>query len=134
MDETYVNQSLILVLLRTLAVALLALAPLSAAADTVLLMAEEVGCPWCAQWDREIAEIYPKTKEGQAAPIVRYDIHRETPEGITLASRVRFTPTFILVRDGVEVERIEGYPGEDFFWGLLAMMLERAGVPLDETG
>ena len=120
--------------LRALVLAALSFAPLAAAADTVLLMAEEDGCAWCARWDHEIAEIYPKTQEGRAAPLIRYDIHGNAPEGITLEGRVRFTPTFILARDGVEVERIEGYPGEDFFWGLLAMMLERAGVPLDETG
>ncbi len=30
-----------------------------------------------------------------------------------------FTPTFVLFDDGREIGRIEGYPGEDFFWGLL---------------
>jgi hypothetical protein len=29
----------------------------------------------------------------------------------------------VLVKDGVEVARLEGYPGEDFFWGLLGRML-----------
>ena len=41
-----------------------------------------------------------------------------------------FTPTFVLVREGRELARIEGYPGEDFFWGLLAAMLRDAGVTL----
>jgi hypothetical protein len=50
------------------------------------------------------------------------------PEGVTLASRPRFTPTFIVVQDGAEIGRIEGYPGEDFFWGLLGRILER-GAP-----
>ena|SRR5210317_1125129 len=115
-----------------LTMALLAL-PLSAAAETYLLMAEEVGCAWCARWNEEISHIYPKTAEGQAAPLHRYDLHDESPD-VEFAQRVRFTPTFILVEDGVEVGRIEGYPGEDFFWGLLTMMLERAGVPLESTG
>jgi len=51
-----------------------------------------------------------------------------------LERSVHFTPTFILVDDGREVGRIEGYPGEDFFWGLLGMMFERANIPLDTTG
>jgi len=37
-----------------------------------------------------------------------------------------FTPTFVLMQDGVEIGRIEGYPGEDFFWGLLNQMIETA--------
>jgi hypothetical protein len=30
--------------------------------------------------------------------------------------------------EGQEAGRIEGYPGEDFFWGLLGRMLEEAGI------
>jgi thioredoxin-related protein len=105
----------------------------SLAAETVLLMAEEDGCYWCAQWNKEIGPIYPKTVEGQAAPLQRYDLHSDAPV-VAFTSYVRFTPTFILVKDGVEVGRIEGYPGEDFFWGLLAMMFKDAKIPLDQTG
>lgn len=108
--------------------------PLVGNAETRLLMAEEVGCPWCARWDAEISEAYPKTSEGQAAPLLRFDMHDNPPNGIVLNSPVRFSPTFILVNDGAEVDRIEGYPGEDFFWGLLGRMLDRAGVEYEETG
>ena len=108
--------------------------PLPAKAETLLFMAEEHGCAWCARWDEEISEAYPNTAEGKAAPLVRFDLHGEAPENVTFAQRVRFTPTFILVEDGVEVGRIEGYPGEDFFWGLLSMMLADAGISLETTG
>lgn len=108
--------------------------PLSASAETRLLMAEEAGCMWCERWNREIAHIYPKTDEGQTAPLLRFDIRDGAPEDVTLESRVVFTPTFILVEDGDEVGRIEGYSGEHFFWGLLSMMFERAGVDVEPTG
>ncbi len=108
--------------------------PFTALAETRLFMAEEQGCAWCERWHREIAGIYPKTAEGKAAPLVRYDLHSETPEGVSFKNRVHFTPTFILVEDGVEVGRIEGYPGEDFFWGLLSMMMDNAGIQRDTTG
>lgn len=111
---------------------LLALPP-AARAEVFLLMAEEVGCMWCARWDAEIAHIYPKTAEGMAAPLRRYDLHGQTPPDVTLAASVRFTPTFVLVDSGHEVGRIEGYAGADFFWGLLAMMLERAEIPVVQT-
>ena len=112
--------------------AALVAAPLAAAADTILLMAEEDGCYWCAKWNEEISHIYPKTIEGQTAPLQRYDLHSETPD-VAFVQRVHFTPTFILVEDGAEVGRIEGYPGEDFFWGLLTMMFDRANIPLDNA-
>lgn len=117
-------------MLRALIFPLAALLPIAAHADPVLLMAEEDGCYWCAKWDEEIAHIYPKTAEGRAAPLQRFDLHSETPE-VDLEKRVHFTPTFILVSDGAELGRIEGYPGEDFFWGLLTMMFEDAGILLE---
>ena len=36
--------------------------------------------------------------------------------------------------DGNEVSRIEGYPGEDFFWGLLGRMLSDAKIPVAQGG
>ena len=116
---------------KTMAVLAFALFPMSASADTVLLMAEEDGCYWCAKWDEEIAHIYPKTAEGRTAPLQRYDLHSDTPN-VTFAKRVHFTPTFILVQDGEEVGRIEGYPGEDFFWGLLQSVFEDADISLEQ--
>ena len=97
-------------------------------AETLLLMAEEPGCVWCARWNAEIAEIYPKTVEGKAAPLRRFDIRDGAPDGVTLDRKLHYTPTFILVRDGLEQGRIEGYPGQDFFWGLLGQLLERARI------
>ena len=110
--------------------ALLALSLLAAtgpvSAETALLMGEETGCLWCARWDSEIAPAYPRTDEGRAAPLRRLDIRAPVPEDVTLAAPLRFTPTFVLLDDGREVSRIEGYPGEDFFWPLLGRMLDSA--------
>lgn len=110
------------------------LLPKIAAAQSVLLMAEEEGCFWCAKWTKEIGPIYPKTAEGQTAPLMRYDVTGDTPADVTLARPVHFTPTFILLQDGTETGRIEGYPGQDFFWGLLSQLFENANIVLSPTG
>lgn len=96
-------------------------------AEMRLLMVEQPGCTYCAEWDRTIAPIYPKTPEGAAAPLERVQLRGPYPYGYDLAERPIFTPTFILVEDGSEVGRIDGYPGEDFFWGLLGRMLRDTG-------
>ncbi|WP_314733149.1 hypothetical protein [Pseudoruegeria sp. SHC-113] len=107
--------------------------PSASMAETRLFMAEEPGCPYCAQWNREIGGIYAKTPEGRAAPLERFDL-RAPPDGLELARRIAFSPTFVLAHDGVEVSRIEGYPGEDFFWGLLQVMLTDAEIAFDDNG
>lgn len=106
------------------------LVPAAALAQMVLLMGEQDGCSWCERWDEELSAIYPKTAEGRAAPLVRFDIHDGPPDGVTLDRPVVFTPTFVLVRDGVELGRVEGYPGEDLFWAMLGMVFERAQIDL----
>ena len=90
-----------------------------------LLLVEEASCPWCERFDEEIASIYPLTSEGKFAPLRRLDIADANESGINFVSRPRFTPTFILIKQNAEIGRIEGYPGEDFFWGLLEMMLKQ---------
>ncbi len=109
-------------------VALLLWLAVPAHAETRLLMAEEVGCMWCARWNAEIGPIYPKTDAGKAAPLMRVNIRDDLPEGVTLTRPLSFTPTFVLLDDGTEVGRIEGYPGEDFFWGLLERMLDTSDL------
>lgn len=97
-----------------------------------LLMFEEAGCPWCARWNSEVAPGYPKSSEGQKAPLRRLEIRSGRPSGIVLAAPVVVTPTFVLVERGREVGRITGYPGADFFWGLLDGLLKKleAEAPL----
>lgn len=100
----------------------------AALADTVLIMVEEKGCVWCARWNDEISHIYPKTDEGKAAPLRRIDLHDPLPDDLIFSRSLHFTPTFVLIIDGQEANLIEGYPGEDFFWGLLEQMLTAASV------
>lgn len=97
----------------------------AARAELVLAMFEQAGCAYCIAWHREIGPIYPKTPEGRLAPLRKIDLRGPVPADVTLASPPRFSPTFVLLRDGVEIDRLEGYPGEDFFWGLIGMMLAK---------
>lgn len=92
-------------------------------------MFEEPDCPWCKRWRDDIGVAYPKSKEGQRAPLRRVMVHDQAKAGVTLASPVVFSPTFVLVRDGGEVGRIQGYPGADFFWGMLAELLQKLDRP-----
>lgn len=99
------------------------------AAELELLMFEQPGCIYCAQWNADVAPEYPLTEEGRAAPLRRLQLRDPLPEGLTLTAPPVFTPTFVLVVDGVEAGRIQGYPGEDFFWPMLANLIQTAAAP-----
>lgn len=106
--------------------ALCAIVLLASAVDAAeLVMYRRAGCPWCALWDREIGPIYPKTDIGHRVPLRMVDLDRNDNSGVRTRSPIRYTPTFVLVENGQEVGRIEGYPGDAFFWGLLERLLEQ---------
>lgn len=100
-------------------------------ADMELLMIEQPGCIWCARWNEEIAPIYPKTSEALVAPLRRLQLREPVPPDVTLARPAVYTPTFVLLVDGVEASRIEGYPSADFFWAFLAEMIQKSGASIE---
>jgi thioredoxin-related protein len=97
-----------------------------------LVMFEQGGCVWCARWNREVGPVYDKTAEAKVLPLRRVDIGQQTAAGVTLAARVIYTPTFVVVDGGREVGRITGFINDEAFWGLLetlAAKLERSPEP-----
>jgi len=92
-------------------------------AETILIMFEAEGCPYCDLWKEQIGPIYPKTADGQRAPLLMMGINDPLPEGVSVATTIIYTPTFVLIDNGQEVTRLTGYPGENFFWGLLERMV-----------
>lgn len=111
-------------LLRTLLLTLpLVMAAALPARAIDLVMVEEAGCIWCQRWHADIGPIYPKTEAGRTAPLRQVDLRRDLPGEFELKAPVIYTPTFILVDGNRELARVEGYPGEDFFWALIEKMI-----------
>lgn len=121
---------------RLFALALLSLGlllPAFPAAAAELIMFRRAGCPYCAAWDRSIGPIYPRTELSRRAPLRLLDLDHDAPAGVALKTPVRFTPTFVLVSDGREIGRIEGYAGEDFFWALLERLMLKLPATVSGT-
>ena len=100
-----------------------------AARSAELIMFEELGCPWCERWRKEVGVAYPNSPEGKRAPLRRIDIAKARESGVHLNSPIVVSPTFVLADKGREIGRIIGYPGADFFWGMLGDLLAK----LDRT-
>lgn len=90
-----------------------------------LIMFRREGCPYCLAWDRAIGPIYPKSDIGKRVPIRMIELGVDEQREVQLRMPVLYTPTFVLVDEGREIGRIEGYPGEDLFWGLLENLVKR---------
>ncbi|MCE7028530.1 thioredoxin family protein [Jiella avicenniae] len=90
-----------------------------------LLMFEQDGCPFCRKFDAEIAPDYPQSRIGQIAPLRRVNIFEDRTGGIAGLTPAVFTPTFVLVGDdGHEVGRLEGYPGQKWFYPEIEAILD----------
>ncbi len=94
-----------------------------------LVMFEQDYCEWCEAWRREVGVVYDKTAEGRIAPLRRVNIFAKRPADLVHIKGIRFTPTFVVLEDGKEVDRIIGYPGEEMFYGLLGQILAKLGKP-----
>ena len=90
-----------------------------------LIMLEQDGCHWCEIWNEEIGVAYPKTDEGQLAPLRRVDIHAALPADLEGLKNANYTPTFVVWHNGREIDRLRGYPGSHFFWPMLQQMLSK---------
>ena len=113
-------RSSLLLLLLAVAAAL----PGSSADAAELVMYRRAGCPWCQAWDREIGPVYGKTEIGRRLPVRLVALEGERPH-VSLVSPIIYSPTFVMVDQDREVGRIEGYPGPDFFWGLLERLAQQ---------
>ena len=111
--------------MRLISILLVTLLLAPAARSAELVVFEQKGCVWCQRFDREIAPAYDKTAEGKRAPLRRQDIRQPIAGELAFIKRERFTPVFVLIDEGREIGRIRGYPGDTFFWGLLANLIER---------
>lgn len=109
------------------ATAVLALLSTAGSRAAELIMFERAGCVWCARFDAEIAPIYGKTDESRTAPLRRVDRDGPLPADLAGIDPGAFTPTFVVVKEGHEIGRIRGYPGDAFFFGLLDRILAYAG-------
>lgn len=96
-----------------------------AARAAELVMFDSAGCIYCQRWERAVGSVYDKTAEAKILPLRRIDIGRQSASGVKLSEPVHYTPTFVVVDQGREVGRIEGFINDSSFWGLLDELATR---------
>ena len=99
----------------------------AAAPRLTLIMVDRPGCSYCRAWKQDILPGYASHPVGRTLPLRIVPIDGPWPDGIALDRAPLISPTFLLLDGGVEVARIEGYPGRDHFWPGVALLLDRPG-------
>jgi thiol-disulfide isomerase/thioredoxin len=83
-------------------------------------------CGYCKAFDEEVGKIYPQTDAGHIAPLRRVEVDPESFQPLErgLSIDPGTVPAFILVDDGQEVARLNGYSGDELFWMSMQRMLD----------
>ncbi len=88
-----------------------------------LVVIEARQCPMCRLFRDEIAPAYRATARAERAPLRFVDVAHADPETLNLIAPIEIIPTVVLMRDGVEIDRLVGYTGPEIFMRAIGVML-----------
>ena len=108
-------------LIRAFALALPFVASLqTAAADSRLIMVTSDYCPSCQAWELDVGKVYDKSPYATTLPLTRVEIGSKMPGDVTFQKPVVGTPTFLIIHNGQEIGRQNGYIDAEMFWWWLS--------------
>ena len=86
-------------------------------------------CAYCKAWENEIANIYLKTEFEDEFKLSFINFFSNVElENYGISKTVKVTPTFIFVKDKMEVGRIEGYNGQELFWWQVDEIIKSSSI------
>lgn len=88
-----------------------------------LIVLEVENCGICSLVRTEIAPAYARTARAQAVPMRFVDINRVDMQRLQLTAPVTVVPTILLMRDGMEIDRVTGYLGPENFLRVIGSMI-----------
>ncbi len=96
-----------------------------------LVLFEGSWCPTCRYWNKTIAPSYAAHATGRKAPLRRIDVTAPRPADLAKpkVGTIIGVPTFVVVDDGREIGRIEGFTSERHFWKRLDEILASVKAP-----
>jgi thioredoxin-related protein len=114
---------------RLIAAGLLMLASLlaSAAVSAELVFVEVSSCAYCIRFNKHSAPAYQQSEIGRQVPLRRVNLMQRWPEDLKAVDRPPYTPVFILVENGRELGRFNGYVGPRQFDRDVRRLLKRRG-------
>lgn len=88
-----------------------------------LIVLEAPNCIYCAIFRRDVLPNYQKSKRAAELPIRFLDLNDPAADQLKLSSSVTIVPTVVLMRDGSEAGRIDGYWGPEAFFQSISRMM-----------
>ena len=89
------------------------------APKTEVVVFEIGGCKYCTVFRDNLGARYQASTTNAVAPMRYVDVGRLDPADFQLASDITTVPTIVLMQDGKEIDRVEGYPMSEVLFGMV---------------
>ncbi len=93
-----------------------------------VIVFEADGCTYCQVLRRRALPHYKASRVSQIAPMRFVNVSTADLTGLGISSRIAMAPTVVLMRDGREVNRINGYAGAD---AIVRLVVDAVGALRD---
>lgn len=94
-----------------------------------VIAVEAPGCGYCNLFRRDVAPAYAASAAAKTAKLRFLDLNDKAIEAIRFAQPISLVPTVVVVKDGVEVARINGYVAPHSFYALIKSVLNEQANP-----
>ena len=91
---------------------------------------ETTDCLYCFLFRRDVAPGYRRSRRGQSVPLRYLNLDEATPSR-GLKAPISQVPTAVVMREGHEIGRIEGYTGPHSFYQAIARLFATLTQPRD---
>ena len=100
---------------------------LRTAPKTEVVVFEIGGCKYCTVFRDNLGARYQASTTNAVAPMRYVDVGRLDPTDFQLRSEITTVPTIVLLQDGKEIDRVEGYPLSEALFGMVKSRVTPAG-------
>lgn len=88
-----------------------------------VLVFETESCLYCRVFRRDVVPQYRQSKRAKVAPLRFVDAHKADLDRLGLKRPVTIVPTVVVLRDGREAGRINGYMGPEPFFHMMSQIV-----------
>jgi hypothetical protein len=86
---------------------------------TEVIVFEIGGCKYCTMFRDNLGARYLASTTNRAAPMRFVDVGKLDPQSFQLSADINTVPTIVVLQDGREVDRVEGYPVPELLFGMV---------------
>tara|TARA_Y100000589_G_C26910947_1_gene530287 strand:+ start:191 stop:457 length:267 start_codon:yes stop_codon:yes gene_type:complete len=82
-------------------------------------------CIYCIVWEKQVGKVYNKTEISKKLPLQRFYVDQIDLKMKSRIFNTNITPTFVILKNKIEIGRISGYSNPEMFWWQIDEIIEK---------